>query len=53
MLYKQYIEVCEYDGVVFFDFNIDLDFCDCIDGLVVVDIDKLLFKKWKCYLLFY
>ena len=50
-LYKQYTEVCEHDGVAFLDFNIDPDFCDCIDGLVVVDTDKLLPKKRKRYLL--
>lgn len=25
-------------GVVFLGFNVDLDFNDCIDGLVVVDM---------------
>lgn len=49
-LYKQYSEVCEKDGVGFLDFNIDPDFCDCIDGLVVVDSNKLLPKKRKRYI---
>ena len=49
-LYKQYTEVCEHDGVAFLDFNIDPDFCDCVDGLVVVDTDKLLPKKRKRYI---
>ncbi|NVK54649.1 MAG: lysophospholipid acyltransferase family protein [Alteromonadaceae bacterium] len=50
-LYKQYSEVCEPDGVAFLDFNIDPDFCDCVDGLVVVDSAKLLPKKRKRYIL--
>jgi putative hemolysin len=49
-LYKQYSEICEPDGVAFLDFNIDPDFCDCIDGLVVVDTEKLVPKKRKRYL---
>lgn len=49
-LYKQYSEICEREGVAFLDFNIDPDFCDCIDGLVVVDTHKLVAKKRKRYL---
>lgn len=49
-LYKQYCEVCELDGVSFLDFNVDPDFADCIDGLVVVDTEKLLPKKRKRYM---
>jgi putative hemolysin len=44
-LYKQYTEVCEHDGVIFSDFNIDPEFSDCIDGFVIVDIEKLKDKK--------
>jgi putative hemolysin len=49
-LYKQYTEVCEQDGVVFCDFNIDPDFSDCIDGFVIVDITKLKPKKRRRYM---
>lgn len=48
-LYKQYSEICEPGGVQFVDFNIDADFSDCIDGLVVVDINKLKATKRKRY----
>jgi putative hemolysin len=48
-LYKQYSEICEPGGVQFVDFNIDADFADCIDGLVVVDINKLKDSKRKRY----
>ncbi|MBU2892985.1 lysophospholipid acyltransferase family protein [Colwellia sp. D2M02] len=49
-LYKQYSALCEDDGVSFSAFNIDPDFNDCVDGLVVVDLDKLLRKKRARYI---
>jgi hypothetical protein len=36
--------------VRFIDFNVDADFADCIDGLVMVDLDKLKPKKRSRYL---
>ena len=51
-LYKQYTELCEpgSNGVTFLDFNIDPDFSDCVDGLVIVDTHKLKEKKRKRYM---
>jgi putative hemolysin len=49
-LYKQYSELCEEGGVQFVDFNIDPDFSDCIDGLVLVDLMKMKEKKRQRYL---
>lgn len=49
-LYKQYTELCEPGGVKFLDFGVDADFSGCVDGLVLVDIDKLKQKKRKRYL---
>lgn len=49
-LYKQYSELCEPGGVRFIDFNIDADFGNCIDGLVMVDLHKLKAAKHKRYL---
>jgi len=49
-LYKQYSELSKTGGVAFLDFNVDPDFNDCIDGLVVVDLDSLTDKKRKRYL---
>ncbi len=51
-LYKQYTELCEAgsNGVTFLDFNIDPDFNDCVDGLVIVDTLKLKEKKRKRYM---
>lgn len=49
-LYKQYAEVCEAGGVQFADFNIDPDFSDCVDGLVLVDLQHLKDNKRRRYL---
>ena len=49
-LYKQYTELCAPGGVVFLDFNVDPDFGDCVDGLVVVDISQLKPNKRKRYI---
>jgi len=49
-LYKQYSDLCEAGGVRFIDFNIDADFGHCIDGLVMVDLQRLKPAKRKRYL---
>lgn len=49
MLYKQYTELTNKGGTQFLGFNIDPDFNDCIDGLVVVDITKITTQKKKRY----
>ncbi len=49
-LYKQYTELCEDGGVKFLDFNIDKDFNDCIDGFIMVDIEKIKPKKAQRYI---
>ncbi|WP_017443681.1 GNAT family N-acyltransferase [Gayadomonas joobiniege] len=49
-LYKQYSELCDDGGVEFLDFGVDPDFADCIDGLVLVDIQKLKDNKKARYL---
>jgi len=49
-LYKQYSELCEDGGVQFADFNIDPDFSDCVDGLVLVDLNYIKDTKRKRYL---
>ncbi|MDX8391078.1 MAG: lysophospholipid acyltransferase family protein [Mariprofundaceae bacterium] len=49
-LFKQYSDLCEPGGVRFLDFNIDTDFANCIDGLVVVDLRKLKTSKRKRYI---
>ncbi len=49
-LYKQYADICEPDGVRFIDFNIDADFAYCIDGLVMIDLQRLKPTKRKRYM---
>ncbi|RYV03294.1 GNAT family N-acetyltransferase [Shewanella sp. OPT22] len=49
-LFKQYSELCKPGGVKFLDFGVDTDFNDCIDGLVLVDLEKLLPKKKAKYI---
>lgn len=49
-LYKQYKELCVDDGSHFIAFNIDPDFNNCIDSLVMVEIDKIAPKKRQRYI---
>ena len=49
-LFKQYTELCEPGGVQFLSFSIDPEFNNCIDGLVLVDLDKVKPSKAKRYL---
>ncbi|RXI46692.1 GNAT family N-acetyltransferase [Malaciobacter mytili] len=49
-LFKQYSEVCEEGGVEFFAFNIDPNFSDCVDGFILVQIDKLKDSQRKRYI---
>ena len=49
-LYKQYVELCIDKGCHFIDFNIDPDFNDCIDSLVMMEVDKITPKKRLRYI---
>jgi hypothetical protein len=49
-LYKQYTELCEEGGVKFIDFGIDVDFNNCIDGYIMVDIRKIKEAKRQRYM---
>lgn len=49
-LFKQYSDLCEAGGVRFIDFNIDANFGNCIDGLVMVDLHSLKPSKYKRYI---
>jgi putative hemolysin len=49
-LYKQYSELCEEGGCEFLGFNIDPDFGDCVDGMILVHIDKIKESKRARYL---
>jgi len=49
-LYKQYSELCDDNGVEFIDFGIDKGFGNCVDGFIIVDIEKLKPQKRRRYL---
>jgi len=49
-LYKQYTEICKPDGVRFLAFNIDPDFANCVDGLVMVDLTRMKDKTRQRYI---
>jgi len=49
-LYKQYSDLCEDNGVEFMDFGVDANFDNCVDGFIVVDINKLKPQKRKRYI---
>lgn len=49
-LYKQYTELCDEGGVRFFDFGIDKDFANSLDGFIFLDIDKIREAKLERYI---
>ncbi|EDZ63827.1 phospholipid/glycerol acyltransferase [Sulfurimonas gotlandica GD1] len=49
-LYKQYSDLCDEGGINFCAYNIDPDFSNCIDSLIVVDISKIKHLQRKRYI---
>jgi hypothetical protein len=49
-LYRQYVDLCEPEGVRFLDFGVDPSFGGCVDGLVRLDIRHLRAGKRARYL---
>jgi len=49
-LYKQYSDLCENDGVEFHGFNVDPLFSNCVDGFIMVEIDKMKQSKKERYI---
>jgi len=49
-LYKQYVELCHPGGCQFLGFNEDENFSDCIDALILVDLEKVKVKKRDRYI---
>ncbi len=49
-LYKQYVDLCVEEGCHFMGFNVDPDFNDCIDSLVMIELDKITPKKRQRYI---
>ena len=50
VLYRQYVDLCEPDGIRFLDFGVDPAFGHCVDGLIRVDIARLKASKRQRYL---
>jgi len=50
VLYRQYVDLCEPDGVQFIDFGVDPAFGHCVDGLIRVDLQRLKPHKRARYL---
>jgi putative hemolysin len=49
-LYKQYVELCEPGGARFLAFGIDPDFADAVDGLILVDLNRITPRKRERYI---
>lgn len=49
-LYKQYADLCEAGGIKFCAYNIDHDFSNCIDSLIVVEVAKIKKSQKKRYI---
>jgi len=49
-LYKQYVELCEPGGCEFLGFNVDPDFSNCIDAMILVHVHSVLDKKRERYI---
>ena len=49
-LFKQYTDICHDGGVNFQGFNIDPDFSNCVDGLIIVKIDQIKDKQRRRYI---
>ena len=48
-LYKQYTELCDKGGVNFFDFGIDKDFSDALDGFIFLKVGMVKETKLERY----
>lgn len=50
VLYKHYSDLCDTGGVRFLDFGTDPDFENCIDGLILVEVDLIKEEKKQKFL---
>ena len=47
--YKQYADLCEESGVQFCAYSIDKDFSDCVDSLIILEVDTIKSKQKERY----
>jgi len=45
VLYKHYADLCHNRGVRFLDFGTDPVYKNCVDGLILVDVDRIKEEK--------
>lgn len=50
ILFKHYLNLCDYGGTKFIDFTVDSSFKNSVDGLILVDIDKIKDNKKNRYI---
>ncbi|MCD4651721.1 MAG: lysophospholipid acyltransferase family protein [Candidatus Cloacimonetes bacterium] len=50
ILFKQYVRLCDHGGIHILDFNIDEDFSNTVDGLVLLNMKYLSQKACQRYL---
>lgn len=48
-LFKHYSELCKSGGAIFTDFGVDPNFGDCVDGFVIIDLNKIKASKKSRY----
>ncbi|MBK7105593.1 MAG: lysophospholipid acyltransferase family protein [Ignavibacteriae bacterium] len=49
-LYKQYTDLCEIDGVKYLGFGVDDSFEMCVDGFILIDVEKITKEKRLRYI---
>ncbi len=49
-LFKQYVELCQPGGCEFLGFNVDPEFANCIDAMILVHIEGIYLKKRQRYI---
>ncbi|MBK8946076.1 MAG: lysophospholipid acyltransferase family protein [Ignavibacteriae bacterium] len=49
-LYKQYTDLCERDGVNFLGFGVDDSFEMCVDGFIMIEVEKITSEKRLRYI---
>lgn len=50
ILYKQYAELCQPGGCEFLGFNIDPQFSNCVDALILIHVQSIKEKKYQRYI---
>ena len=49
VLYRRYTDITEYWGSQFIDFSVDSSFANSVDGLIILDFEKMKKEKRERY----